>query len=169
MKNLLKLKVIFLVFSIIFASQAIAADRILPLPKPIPDKETKIQIAKKKTIYPKKKPALKKEKVQVVESKEITEIADETKEEIYIYPEKKPLVFQKKVDKAVVKSTILTKKDFKIAKDAFKAIEKRKWNTAIELAKKANDKMIFKLIYWLYLKEPINQASFYDYLTFIKN
>ena len=169
MKNLLKLKVIFLVFSIIFASQAIAADRILPLPKPIPDKETKIQIAKKKTIYPKKKPALKKEKVQVVESKEITEIADETKEEIYIYPVKKPLVFQKKVDKAVVKSTILTKNDFKIAKDAFKAIEKRKWNTAIKLSKKANDKMIFKLIYWLYLKEPINQASFYDYLTFINN
>ena len=29
--------------------------------------------------------------------------------------------------------------------------------------------MVFKLVYWLYLKEPINKASFYDYLTFINN
>ncbi len=29
--------------------------------------------------------------------------------------------------------------------------------------------MVFKLVYWLYLKEPMNNASFYDYLTFINN
>ena len=38
---------------------------------------------------------------------------------------------------------------------------------AIKIAKKAKDKTIFKLIYWLYLKEPSNAASFYDYVTFI--
>ena len=55
MKNLLKPEVFFLIFYIIFTSEVIAADRILPLPKPIPDKETKVKVAKKKEIYPEKK------------------------------------------------------------------------------------------------------------------
>ena len=169
MKNLLKLKVIFLIFSIFFMSQTMAADRILPLPKPIPDKEIKAKISKKKEIYPRKKPTLKKEETLVTESDQIFKIDDEAKVEVYIYPQKKPLIFQKKVDKSVTKSTILSKKDFKIAKAVFKAVDKKKWQTAIKLSKKAKDKMIFKLVYWLYLKEPTNQASFYDYLTFINN
>ena len=57
MKNLIKLKVILLAFFIIFSSQSIAADRILPIPKPTVDQETKIKTAKKKKIYPQKKPA----------------------------------------------------------------------------------------------------------------
>ena len=62
MKNLIKFNVIFLVFFIIFSSQSIAADRILPIPKPIVDQETKIITAKKKEIYPQKKPVTKKVK-----------------------------------------------------------------------------------------------------------
>ena len=50
MKNLLQLKVIFMIFAIIFTSQAIAADRILPIPRPTPDKETKIKIVQKKKL-----------------------------------------------------------------------------------------------------------------------
>ena len=57
MKNLCVLKVILLIFSIIFTTEVIAADRILPVPKPNPDQETKIKTAEKKHIYPKKKPA----------------------------------------------------------------------------------------------------------------
>jgi len=95
MKNLLLLKVIFLSFAIIFTSQAVAVDRILPIPKPTPDKETKINTAQKKRIYPEKKPILKKEKVEVTESKEITEIDDEFKGKVFIYPEKKPLIDEK--------------------------------------------------------------------------
>ena len=168
MKKLHKLKVIFLIFTIIFTSQAAAADRILPLPKPTPDKETKIKTAQKKNIYPEKKPTLEKEKIDVTESKKIDEV-DNKVEGIFIYPEKKPEVFQSKIDKAVAKSTILSKKDFSIAKAAFKAIDKKKWQTAIKLSKKAKDKMLFKLVYWIYLKEPNNAATFYDYLTFINN
>ena len=63
----------------------------------------------------------------------------------------------------------MSKKDFKIAKDAFELINNKKWKSAIKLSKKAKDKMVFKLVFWLYLKEPINQATFYDYLTFINN
>ena len=49
MKNLIKHNLILLAF-IIFSSQSIAADRILPIPKPIVDQETKIVTAKKKEI-----------------------------------------------------------------------------------------------------------------------
>ena len=47
------------------------------------------------------------------------------KEDVFIYPEKKPIIFQKKVDKAVAKSAILSSSDLKIAKAAFKAVKKR--------------------------------------------
>ena len=165
MKNLYKLKVIFLIFTIFFTSE-VAAGQILPAPKPTPDQETKIKTAQKKYIYPEKKPTLKQEKIEVTESKEADE---KTKEEVFIYPEKKPLVFEKKIDKSVAKSTILSKKDFSIAKAAFEAIDKKKWQTAIKLSKKSKDKMVFKLVYWIYLKQPNNAATFYDYLTFINN
>ena len=167
MKNLNKFNVIFLVFIIIFSSQSIAADRILPLAKPTVDKETKIITAKKKEIYPQKKPVTK--KVIIQETQEETIDIQETKEEVFIYPEKKPIVFKEKVDKALAKSTIFSKKDFKIAKATFKAVDKRKWKTATKLSKKAKDKILFKLVHWLYLKESINSANFYDYLTFINN
>ena len=62
MKNLIKLNVIFLVFFIIFSSHSIAADQILPIPKPTPDKETKAKSAEKKLIYPQKKTNIKKKK-----------------------------------------------------------------------------------------------------------
>ena len=166
MKNQNKLKAIFLIFTIFLASEAIATDQILPVPKPTPDQETKIKTAQKKYIYPEKKPTLKKESVEVTESKEID---SKVEKEVVIYPEEKPVVFKKKIDKAVVKSTILSKKDFSIAKAAFESVDKKKWQTAIKRSKKAKDKMIFKLVYWLYLKEPNNAATFHDYLTFINN
>ena len=89
MKNLFILKVVFLIFSITFTSQSIAADRILPLPKPAPDQETKIKTAKKKEIYPQKKPEVRKEKVEIAESKKIVE----AEEEVIIYPKKKIINF----------------------------------------------------------------------------
>ena len=77
MSNLIKLNVIFLAFFIIFTSQSIAADRILPIPKPIVDEETKIITAKKKEIYPQKKPETK--KVTIEETQEETVAIQETK------------------------------------------------------------------------------------------
>mgnify|MGYP001295130012 CR=1 FL=1 len=55
MKNLIKFSVIFLGFFIIFLSNSIAADRILPLPKPSVDQETKAKTAKKSTFASKKR------------------------------------------------------------------------------------------------------------------
>ena len=132
MKNLIKLNVIFLAFFIIFSSQSIAADRILPIPKPTVDQETKIITAKKKEIYPQKKPETK--QVIVEEAQEETVAIQETKEEVFIYPEKKPLVFKKKIDKAVAKSKILSKNDFQKAKAAF-AILKSLFDNIFDLTK----------------------------------
>jgi len=164
MKNLLKLSIIFLAFSIIFSSKSIAADRILPLPKPKVDEETKTITAKKKEIYPKKKPT---ETIKKIEASE--EILNQTEEVVVIYPQKKPVVFQKKIDRAVVKSSILSSKDLKIAKAAFDAVKKKKWQTAVKISKKANNKMVFKMVNWLHLIQPNNTASFYDYMTFVNN
>ena len=55
MRNFIKLNIIFLGFLIFFSSKSIAADRILPLPKPAVDQETKNVTAEKKKIYPQKK------------------------------------------------------------------------------------------------------------------
>ncbi len=72
MINLLTLNIIFLTFLIIFSSKSIAADRILPLKKPTVDQETKIITAKKKEIYPQKKPKTKKEKISITKTQEET-------------------------------------------------------------------------------------------------
>ncbi len=165
MRKLIKLKVIFLVFLIAFIPKTTAADTILPIPKPNVDKETKDKTAKKKNIYPKKKPQDTKNEIE----SPIVEKVETNQEEIFIYPKKKPIIVQKKIDKAVIKSTILSKKDFQIAKSAFKEIENKRWQTALKLSKKARDKTVFELINYLYLKRPSNSASFYDYTSFINN
>ena len=169
MKYLVKLKVILLVFFATFVSNALAADRILPLPRPVPDKEAVTITAKKKEIYPQKKPVEKKEVESKEVAEEISEIQEETEVKEFIYPEKKPVTVQKKVDKTVAKSSILSKKDFKIAKAVFDAIDKKKWQTALKLSKKSKDKLFKNLVTYLYLKKTPNAASFYDYTRFINN
>ena len=165
MRKLTKLKVVFLVIFAVFTSQSIAEDSILPQPKPIVDQETKIKTAKKKEIYPQKKPSSKKK----IETSEVKE--DEKKDEAFIYPKKKPIVVkvQKKIDKISEKSEILSKRDFKLAKAAFEAIDKRKWKKALKISQKSRDKTLYNLVNYLYLKKPSNAATFSDYLIFLSN
>ena len=63
-----------------------------------------------------------------------------------ILPKNKPLVFAKKKveskDKKL-KSKYYNKKDLEIAKKAISLMEKRKWEPAIKLSKKAKDKSIY--------------------------
>ena len=167
MRDIIKISVIFLAIYIIFPSLSIAGENILPLSKPSIDNETKKIIAKKKLIYPKKKPQEDKEEILIKASEEKEEISEDIKEEVFIYPENKPILVQKKIDKTVAKSEILSKKDFKIAKDAFKYIDKKKWQTALKISKKARDKSLYNLVNYLYLIKTINAASFYDYVSFI--
>ena len=166
MKNFIKINVIFLTIFAIFSSTSLAADRILPIPKPAVEEEVKKTTAKKKEIYPKKKPVTKKE---IEQAQEVVESIDEEKEQSFIYPKKKPVIVQvqEKVDKPIHKSVTLSKTDFKIAIAAFESIEKKKWKTALKLSKKARDKTLYKLVNYLYLVKTSNAASFYDYSTFI--
>ena len=168
MRKLFKLKVIFLVFFSIFASQSIAVEPILPIPKPVVDKTTKEKTAKKKNIFPQKKPLEKKQEIEAVEK--VTENKDDNITTL-VYPKKKPIIVEveKKIPKAIKKSEILSKKDFKLAKSIFEAIDNKKWQTALKLSKKSRDKTLYNLVNYLYLIKSSNSASFYEYSTFISN
>ena len=163
MRKSIKLKAISLVFLLIFTTHSLASNLILPIPKPEVDRETKKITAQKKGIYPKKKPI---SHTQIEET--VIQETQESKDEAVIFPQKKPAIYKtKKIDKAVGKSLILSQKDFKIAKSVFQSIDKRKWQKAIKLSKKARDKMLYNLVNYLYLIKPSNGATFYDYTTFI--
>ena len=164
MNNIVKIKVIFVLFSLIFTTISFSAEPIVPLPKPTVDIEIKKETAKKKQIYPQKKPQ---EKKEVETTKKVVDEDKQIDDQVIIYPEKKPIMVQKKIDKSVVKSTIFSKKDFQLAKASFKAIEQKKWKKALDISKKARDKSLYKLINYLYLTRTPNQASFYDYVSFI--
>ena len=171
MKNFIKYIGIFLSVLMLFSTNLATAKQILPSPKPSVDENIKKTVAKKKIIYPQKKPGTKNEQTQIDEKeKDDLDPKIETEEikEVAIYPQKKPLVYKKEVVKKVTKSSILSKKDFDIAKLAFDAIDEKKWQTAIKISKKSRDKTLFNLVNYLYLKQPINGASFYDYDLFIR-
>lgn len=54
MKILIKLKAILLTFLIVFATQSVLADQILPIPKPVVGEEAKKIVKKKKKFILKK-------------------------------------------------------------------------------------------------------------------
>ena len=166
MNYCMKLKLIILAFFTIFIVNATASD-LLPKPKPKVDQEIKAKVDKKKEIIPKKKPGIKKEISKTAESDEVEKSTKEQKKQAFIYPQKKPIIVQKKIDKIVLKSQVLSKKDFQIAKASFEAIDNKKWQTALKLSKKAKDKTVHNLVNYLYLIRPSNSASFYDYTSFI--
>ena len=165
----MKLKVIFLTILMFISTESLAADRLLPLPKPLIDKKTKKTLLDKKHIYPVKKPSPKEKKIEPNEDQQLNEITTNNEIEVFIYPQKKPVVVKKEVEKIIKKSSILSKRDFKIAKSAFAAASKKKWQTALKISKKARDKTVYKLINYLYLIQSSNGASFSDYDLFINN
>ena len=98
MKNLIKLYVILLAFIIIFSTNSIAGEIILPLKKPTVDKEVKAKTQSKKTIYPAKKP-IKEENKNLTDLQENDVVKKLNEDEIVpIYPKKKPNVVIKKID-----------------------------------------------------------------------
>jgi len=167
MKNFNKIGLFFLTIFVIFSFSSEAAEQILPIPKPQVEEDIKKAVAKKKEIYPKEKPTKNIEKQTEVSDDKIEQTDD--KDQAFIYPEKKPIIVQKKVDKIVAKSEILSKKDFKIAVASFNAIKKDKWKTALNLSKKSRDKTLYNLVNYLYLIRSSNAASFYDYLAFMNS
>jgi len=155
---------------------------IIPLKKPILDKITKQSKLVQGIIRPKPKPIKKIENQKL--SNQITKpkpkplkqkkeiivkiIEKKVKKNIFLTPKSKPLKVKRTSTSKITNSKFYSQKDFDIAKKSIQAIEKRKWTKAITLSKKAKDKSIYNFIQWRHLLTTGNQASFYDYLGFIK-
>jgi len=137
--------------------------QIITKPKAKPSKKIENQKTTKKIIKPEAK-LLKKTK------KTVTKIVEKKiRKNAFLKPKNKPLTIKKLSTVKKINSKFYSKKDFNIAKQSIKAIEKRQWTAALSLSKKAKDKSIYNFIQWRYLLTTGNQATFYDYLTFIKN
>ena len=136
---------------------------IIPLKKPILDEEVKRQKISQGILKPKPKPSQKKEEVKIVTVKK-------NKKKInFLIPKSKPLIV--KSEKFVVQksSKYYSQKDYDIAKKSIQAMEKSQWTTALKNSKNAKDKSIYNFIQWRHLLTTGNQATFYDYITFIQN
>ena len=141
-------------------------------PKPKPDEKLEKQKLSQKIIKPKSKPD-KVDKTKIVnepKAKKIkTKIVKKNDKKInFLIPKSKPLIVKKIFSKAKTKSKFYSQRDFDIAKRSIKAIEKRQWTSALTLSKQAKDKSIHNFIQWRHLLTTGNQASFFDYMTFIK-
>ena len=159
-KKILFLTVLFAFFRISFVYSL----EIIPLKKPLQsneDKEKKLLI---ETTRPLPKPLKEnvKEKIQEKKPKKAKKIE-------FILPKKKPLIPGKKKTTQIKISKYYNKKDFSLAKKAFSEMKKANWTNAVKTSKKAKDKSIYNFIQWRHLLTKGNQATFYDYQTFIKN
>jgi soluble lytic murein transglycosylase len=175
------IKLLLLTLLFVDSSNAIELS-IIPLKKPILDKITEQNKLAQGIIRPKSKPIKKivkqktsneilspKSKPSKKIKKAITKtVVKKIKKNNSIIPRNKPLIIKKSSTAKKTRSKFYSQKDFNIAKKSVKAVEKRQWTSALSLSKKAKDKSIYNYIQWRHLLTTGNQASFYDYLSFIK-
>ena len=136
--------------------------QIVPPQKPSLSSEEIIKKISKNIISPPKKPSKFKQKEKKITIEEIKE-----KKLSFKIPKKKPTISGVTNSKNIKISKYYGKKDFSLAKKAISEMEKSKWSTALNTAKKAKDKSIYNFIQWRHLLTTGNQASFYDYKVFI--
>ena len=163
---MLKKFIFFISFSfvIILNQNYLNADEnnLIPLKKPLlTDQELKKKI-QVNLLKPLKKPAIivKKDKVEEIVQKKTTKPK-------LLLPKKKPLIAGVDTKKKTKKSKYFSKKDFSIAKKSLSEMKKRQWSNALQTAKKAKDKSIYSFIQWRHLLANGNQASYYEYKSFI--
>ena len=161
-KNLLCFVVLISIILLNFTSANSEDKNILPIKKPnltVEEIEQKLSI---NILRPLEKP--KKNNETEIEEFNI-EISE--KKIAFIIPKKKPIVLGKTDSEKVEISKYFNKKDFAIAKKAISEMEKSQWTKALSTSSRAKDKSINNFIQWNYLLTNGNQASFFDYLTFI--
>ena len=155
------LTIILLLMTNLLASEL----TILPLKKPILDKSLKAKKIIDDVIKPKPKPRKDKIKEKTIEKK----IVEKKEKKIGILlPKSKPLIVKKENIKLQKSSKYYRQKDFNLVKKSIQEFEKGRWTNALKLSQKAKDKSIHNFIQWKYLLTTGNQASFYDYQSFIK-
>jgi soluble lytic murein transglycosylase len=158
----------FLFFIVLFlfsSANNIAQSDIIPLKKPLQTiEETKKKLSTD-VLKPLPKP-IKKTENKIVEDKVIVK---KEKKNRLILPKKKPLIAGTNVKKVkeIKISKYYNKKDFNLANKAISEMKKAKWTTALKTAKKAKDKSIYNFIQWRHLLTKGNQASYYEYKSFI--
>ena len=162
-----KISILITIFCfIILSSNALSENLIIPKKKPEISTEKKVTSELKSEILPLKKPSL------GIKAENKAQKKDKKKNNLgIILPKNKPLVIaKKKVEKKTkkLKSKYYNKKDFEVAKKAISLMEKRKWETAIKLSKKAKDKSIYNFIVWRYLLEKSNNADYSLYSEFLE-
>ena len=180
------IRLISLVFLFLFLNKNMLYSEennfILPQTKPsIFKKIENIKTPQKKVLVPQNKPikdskklAIKKDKVE-----ETKKILKDKSEEVkkknivikppinnFIIPQKKPVSYKGK-SKVVKSSDILKSKDFENAKEVFKLIKSKKWNSALKVSNRVKDPEFKNLVNWLYLKTTGNSATFNEYQKFI--
>jgi len=158
----------FLFLIVIFnltLSNNIALSDIIPIKKPLQTKEEKQKKLLIDVLKPLPKP-IKKTEIKKAEEKVVVK---EEKKIGFILPKKKPLIAgtQKQKTTEVKISKYYSKKDFNLANKAISEMKKAKWPSALKNAKKAKDKSIYNFIQWRHLLTKGNQASYYEYKTFI--
>ena len=148
-----------LLSSIIIGNLFAAEISIIPSKKPILDKEAENTKISQGILKPKPKPSIKNETIIVKQ---------DLKKINFLIPKSKPLIVKKTRSVAKTQSKYYSQKDYAIAKKSIQAMQKSQWSTALSYSKKAKDKSIYNFIQWRHMLTTGNQASFYDYLSFIK-
>ena len=161
-KRILLINLFFLILPLNLSSNEL----IIPQKKPIISEDI-VKISKVKNyLIPLKKPEIK-EKKEVKISK-ILENNTKKKVNGIILPVSKPIIVKKDKLFAQKKSKYFSEKDYRIAKEAIKLMEKRNWFEAEKIAKKAKNKSIYNFIQWNHLITTGNSATFFDYKKFIE-
>ena len=142
----------------------VASSEIIPPKKPLQTKEQ----TKKKLLIDVLKPLPK--PIEKVEEKIIKKeiVVKKEKKIDLILPKKKPLIAGSKKTTDIKISKFYSKKDFSLAKKAISEMKKGKWPNALKSAKKAKDKSIYNFVQWRHLLRKGNQASYYEYKSFIE-
>ena len=141
----------------------VASSEVIPLKKPIQTKEETQKKLLIDVLKPLPKPIEQTEK-KVIEEKVIVKKESENG---FILPKKKPLIAGTEKVKDIKISKYYNKKDFNLAKKAISEMKRAKWTDALKTSKKAKDKSIYNFIQWRHLLRKGNQASYYDYKTFM--
>ena len=153
-----------LLLSLIIIGNLFAAEiSIIPLKKPILDAETQSKKITQGILKPKSKPS---KETKIIET---TIVKKDVKRINFLIPKSKPLVVKKSKSVVKTQSKYYSQRDYAIAKKSIQAMQKSQWSAAISQSKKAKDKSIHNFIKWRHLLTTGNQASFYDYMAFIKN
>ncbi len=157
-------KILFLIvlFQLIIVSN-ITLSEIIPLKKPLQSKEE----TEKKLLIDVLKPLPKPIKKTEIKKVEENVTAKKEKKSGFIVPKKKPLIAGNEKTLNVKISKYYNKKDFNLANKAISEMKKARWPAALKTAKKARDKTIYNFIQWRHLLTKGNQATYYDYRTFI--